>query len=86
MIRVSSAVSPDVAQSGTTGGVSPVSSGATKAQSPDQIELSRLAEAVPESRSTKIEALRAAVDSQSYLPPSLPVIRSLVSAALSRKA
>jgi hypothetical protein len=84
MIRVSNnAVSPDVAASGTTG-ASPVPKAATAAQIFDQVELSRLAAAVSKDRSRAIAALKASVASQDYLPPSLPVIRKLVSGALSR--
>jgi len=84
MIRVSNAASPDVTPSGNTGVISPASRPAPETQIPDQVELSRLAGAVPEDRSRAIAALKTAVASQSYLPPSLPVVRKLVSGAISR--
>jgi len=84
MIRITNnPVSPDVVPPGKAGGGTP-SKPVADVQIPDQVELSGLAGAVSEDRSKKIAAVKAAVDSPGYVPASLPVIRKLVSRALSR--
>jgi hypothetical protein len=83
-VRTASVASPDVAPAVTPGSASPASKTGAEANILDQVELSRLASAVPEDRSKKIAALQAAVASPGYLPPSLPVISKLISGALSR--
>ena len=83
-VRTSTAVSPAVAPGVTPGAVSSAPRNGAEAHIPDQVELSRLAVLVPEDRSKKIAALKEAVASPGYLPPSLPVIRKLVSGSLSR--
>ena len=83
-VRTDTAVSPDVTPTVTPGVVSPASKTGAEAHILDQVELSRLAAAVPEDRSKKIAALKEVVASPGYLPPSLPVIGKLVSGALSR--
>jgi len=81
MIRVgNNALSPDVAPA--TGTVSPQQKASTEAQILDQVELSQSVAAVPEDRSKVIAALKAAVASPGYLPPSLPVSRKLIAGAL----
>jgi hypothetical protein len=82
-VRTNTALSPDVTPAVTPTVVSPASKTGTDPQILDQVELSRLAAAVPEDRSKKIAALKAVVTSPGYLPPSLPVIHKLVSGALS---
>lgn len=83
-VRTNTAVSPELTPTVTPGTGSAASKTGTEAKISDQVELSRLAAAVPEDRSKKIAALKAAVASPGYLPPSLPVISKLVSGALSR--
>ena len=87
-VRTNTPVSPPVSSGATPttapGAGSPASTASAKAQVLDQVELSRLAAAEPEDRSNKIAALKELVGSPGYLPPSLPVIRKLVSGALSR--
>jgi hypothetical protein len=87
-VRTNTVVSPpislDAAPPVTTGAASPATKTGTEAQILDQVELSRSAVAEPEDRSKRIAALKVAVASAGYLPPSLPVISKLVSGALSR--
>jgi hypothetical protein len=83
-VRTNLAVSPDVTPAVKPGVASPASKTGTESPILDQVELSRPAVAEPEDRSRKIAALKEAVASPGYLPPSLPVIRKLVSGALSR--
>jgi hypothetical protein len=82
-VRTNTAVSPDVTAAVPPAVVSPASKTGTEPQILDQVELSRLASAVPDDRSKKIAALKEAVASPGYLPPSLPVIHKLVSGSLS---
>jgi hypothetical protein len=83
-VRTNTAVSPDVAPTVTRGDVSAAPRAGAETHILDQVELSRLAATVPEDRSKKIAALKEVVASPGYLPPSLPVIRKLVSGSLSR--
>jgi hypothetical protein len=83
-VRTNIAVSPDVTPAAKPAVVSSASKTGTESPILDQVELSGSAVAEPEDRSKKIAALKEAVASPGYLPPSLPVIRKLVSGALSR--
>jgi Anti-sigma-28 factor, FlgM len=81
---VSPPVSPDAAPIPTSAAGSPASKSGSQVPVLDQVQLSRLAASAPEDRSKKIAALKAEIASPDYLPPSLPVIRKLVSGAVSR--
>jgi hypothetical protein len=83
-VRTSTAVSPDVTPAAKPGVASPAAKTGADTPIQDQVELSRSATLEPEDRSKKIAALKAVVESPGYLPPSLPVIRKLVSGAISR--
>lgn len=85
MIRVgNSSISPEVAPQGAAGSVSAQPKSAAGTQISDQVELSHSAAAIPEDRADRIAALKTAVASPDYLPESLPIVRKLVSGALSR--
>ena len=85
MIRIgNSSLAPEVALRSAVGGAAPALEDASSPQTSDEVQLSHAVAALEEQRSNRIAELKKQVASPDYLPPSLPVSRRLVSAALSR--